>query len=158
MMQLWKVLLVLCIVAYAIVLAFRVQGQPPSPPTLYSIKINGQPIASNGPINLVDGPGLQFSAPSLVNGVTTVAVSAVPSNIVAVSKTSPGLKYTAISGLPPRLGYTPYQPFVLTVDVPTQPQASLNIDGLGPVTMVGTCQQTCWVVPNGSPVSAFQVH
>jgi hypothetical protein len=141
--------------------SLMLHAQAPSAPTLYSIELNGQPVASNGPVNFVDGPGLQFSAPQIVNGVTTVTVSAVPSNLVAVSncKTcTPGLKYVAGSGLPPRQGYTPYQPFVLTVDVPTQPGASLDVDSLGPVTIEGICRQTCWIVPNGSSVSSFAVH
>lgn len=136
-------------------------AQPPSAPALYSIAVNGQPVAANGPINFVDGPGLQFSTPQLVNGITTVTVTAVPSNLVAISNCqtcTPGLKYAATSGLPPRQGYTPYQPFVLTVDVPTQAGASLNVDNLGPITIQGNCQQTCWIVPAGTPVNAFVVH
>jgi hypothetical protein len=137
----------------------KTKAQAPSPPTLYSIAINGQPISGTGPINFVNGSGLQFSAPAIVNGVTTVTAYATPTNLAlaAVSISAPGVAYTA-SNMLLWTNYTPYQAFVLHVDVPTQAGASLNVDNLGPVMFEGTCQQVCWIVPNGSPVSAFTVH
>jgi hypothetical protein len=77
--------------------------------------------------------------------------------IVAVSNGS-GVTYTAQGSPTLTNGYTQGQLFVMIPDVPSQANATLNIDGQGPVSISGTCSGSCILLAQGSKVSKFVVH
>lgn len=82
---------------------------------------------------------------------------------LAATSGGSGLSYTAAPSTP----FEPYengQWWVVHLDTPQQPGATLNIGGLGPGTIVGTCNQICIMLPllegssNNPPALEFLVH
>jgi hypothetical protein len=149
-------------------------------PALYSVEINGVPISGNAPINFVAQPGILFGSPQLVNGATQVTVTpdsallldrptdqaGTDHTLVAISNGSgltPGLVYGAAT-MPPLAVYTAGQWFVVIPDQPTQPGATINIGGVGPLPIQGTCAQICILLAVGAaaspagPATAMVVH
>ena len=67
--------------------------------------------------------------------------------LIAISTTPgtpevPGLIYNATL-MPPLPNYTPGASFVMIPDVPTQPGATINVNGVGPIVILGTCSRIC---------------
>lgn len=164
-----------CLVTQVAGLFSRLQAQTAAA-TLYSIEINGTPVSGNAPLNLVAAPGILFSVPATVNGVTEVNVTpdasvllsrvtdiAGDDHVLLATSSPSGITYSA-STSPPIAGYSTGQWFVLIPDVATQPGATLNLQGLGPVSIEGTCSQICILLAVGptaqpsGPVAAFAVH
>jgi hypothetical protein len=79
--------------------------------------------------------------------------------LMAVSNPS-GITYSATLN-PALQNYTSGQVFVVIPDVPPQPGATLNVNGLGPLTIQGTCSTpACLMIavgqgsnPGGPPVA-----
>ena len=71
-------------------------------------------------------------------------VTGINHSINATSLSSPGLKYTT-STKTPLIGYTQGQYFTMTVDMPNQQSATLDL-GPGPVVLNGTCLNVCLII------------
>ena len=159
--------------------AMFAQAPPqPSAGVLYSIMVNGVPVAGNGPVNFTSQPGIVIGPcnPNPAQGRTDCGVAAdtavllgrqmdqagTDRSIKAISTCTdvrclPGLKYVA-SAVPTLTTYTQNQSFVLSLDQANMPGSTLDIDGLGPIKLQGTCFQICWILGYGSPVNLFIVH
>jgi hypothetical protein len=71
----------------------------------------------------------------------------------------PGMTYLAQSDPADQtVGYTQGSFWVVSMDTPNQPGATLNINGWGPMVISGTCDGMCILLAQGSPVNALVVH
>ena len=163
--------------------AWALIAQVPSSPTLgacsgsVQILVNGAPLSSGCVINFVSGTAgiILSAAPNPAIGGTNITVNADLSFLQtlandesgqdhvlnAISQNcnlcTPGLAYTA-SLNPAMANYSTGQWFIMLPDLPTELGATVNIGGLGPITLNGTCSGACILLALGSPVNTFQVH
>jgi hypothetical protein len=165
-------------IGLGLVLGFvMVEAQPAAPgaPSAcaggVTVLLNGKPLSTGCTLNIVAGTGviatpkadpaiggtdISFAADLAYLQTLQGDESGTVHTLNATSGDSPGVTY--IASLNPAMAqYTSGQLFVLFPDVPTQAGANLNIGGLGPVAIAGTCSKVCLIVGSGSPVSSFAV-
>lgn len=172
------------IIAGLIGVAVILHGQPSTPgaPSAcaggVTVLLNGKPLSAGCVLNIVAGTGviatpkadpaiggtdISFAADTavvlarLTDQVGTDKALTATSNPVGCSECVLGLVYAAQVS-PPLAAYTAGQMFVFTPDVPTQSGAKIDIGGLGPIAITGTCPQVCLLLAFGSPVNSFVVH
>jgi hypothetical protein len=78
-------------------------------------------------------------------------------HIVGASSTiKPGITYVAVTD-PPFSAYTEGQFFIFYPDVPLQAGATLNLNGIGPMVINGTCSNICFLITYPTPPNQFLV-
>jgi hypothetical protein len=138
-----------------------------------TVLVNGQPLSFGCVLNIVAGAGvlatpkanpaiggtdIGFTADTAVMQSLQRDQAGTSHELIAASTNAPGVTYTA-TGNPTLInGYQSGTWYVLIPDVPTLAGATLNIDGLGPIAISGTCSQICLLLAQSSPVKSFVVH
>lgn len=100
--------------------------------TALSFRQMPQQVQSNDPAQY-----LTLARDQAGTNKTLIAISSTPG-----TPEVPGLVYDA-SLLPAFPNYTAGASFVMIPDVPTQPGATINIGGVGPIVILGTCSRIC---------------